>query len=75
MPVLDMVPEKDHDLFMVSASLRTYRYLRIAMGGMIVVIFTAVAVEAIRHGSLLGSISQYFYSPARSAFCARPRTP
>ena len=53
---------------MVTASLRTYRYLRIAMGGMIIVIFTAVAVEAIRHGSVLGSISQYFYTPARSAF-------
>jgi hypothetical protein len=53
---------------MVTASLRTYRYLRIAMGGMILVIFTAVTIEAIRHGSILGSISQYFYTPARTAF-------
>lgn len=53
---------------MVTASLRTYRYLRIAMGAMIVVIFAAVTIEAIRHGSILESISQYFYTPARSTF-------
>jgi hypothetical protein len=53
---------------MVTASLRTYRYLRIAMGAMILVIFAAVTIEAIRHGSILGSISQYFYTPARSTF-------
>jgi hypothetical protein len=53
---------------MVTASLRTYRYLRIALGAMILVIFASVTIEAIRHGSVLGSISQYFYTPARTAF-------
>jgi hypothetical protein len=53
---------------MTTASLRTYRYLRIAMGGMIIVIFTAVAIVAIGQGQLLGSISQYYYTPARSSF-------
>lgn len=57
-----------HYRCMTTASLRTYRYLRIAMGGMIVVIFTAVAVVAIGQGQLLGSISQYYYTPARSSF-------
>src|SRR6187402_568929 len=53
---------------MITASLRTYRYLRIAMGAMIVVIFTSVTVVAIGQGHLLGSISAYFYTPARTAF-------
>jgi hypothetical protein len=53
---------------MISASLRTYRYLRIALGAMIVVIFTAVGVATVGQGRLLGSISAYFYTPARSAF-------
>jgi hypothetical protein len=55
---------------MVSSSLRTYRYLRIAMGGTIVVIFVAVAIVAIGEGHLRSSISAYFYSPARTAFTA-----
>ena len=29
---------------MISASLRTYRYLRVGLGALIIVIFTAVAV-------------------------------
>lgn len=53
---------------MISASLRTYRYLRIALGAMIVVIFTAVTVATVAQGHLLGSISAYFYTPARSGF-------
>jgi hypothetical protein len=53
---------------MISASLRTYRYLRIGLGALIIVIFTAVAVATIGQGRLLGSISAYFYTPARSAF-------
>jgi hypothetical protein len=53
---------------MTTASLRTYRYLRIAMGGMIIVIFTAVIIATLTRGELLGSISAYYYTPARSAF-------
>ena len=53
---------------MISASLRTYRYLRIALGALIIVIFTAVAVATVTEGRVLGSISAYFYTPARSAF-------
>jgi hypothetical protein len=53
---------------MVTTSLRTYRYLRIALGGMIVVIFVSVAIVAIGRGELGGSISGYYYTPARSAF-------
>ncbi|MEO8263161.1 MAG: hypothetical protein ABI566_11395 [Pseudolysinimonas sp.] len=53
---------------MVTTSLRTYRYLRIALGGMIIVIFVSVAIVAIGRGELGGSISGYYYTPARSAF-------
>src|ERR1700712_2014601 len=47
---------------------RTYRYLRIGIGATIVVIFVAVAVVTIDTERFLPSISQYFYTPARSSF-------
>lgn len=46
---------------------RTHRYLRLAIGGAVVVIFVAVAVEVPSVG-WLPSISDYFYTPARNAF-------
>ncbi len=46
---------------------RTYRYLRIGIAGMVVVIFASIAV-AIPAAGWLTSISDYFYSPARTAF-------
>ncbi|WP_127474139.1 hypothetical protein [Microbacterium sulfonylureivorans] len=46
---------------------RTYRYLRIAIAGTVVVIFVAVAVAATTVG-WLASVSDYFYTPARNAF-------
>lgn len=46
---------------------RTYRYLRIAIAGTVVVIFAAVAVAATEVG-WLASVSDYFYTPARNAF-------
>jgi hypothetical protein len=52
---------------MISASLRTYRYLRIAMGAIILVIFTSVAVASVASGRLEPSISAYYYTPARTA--------
>ena len=47
---------------------RTYRYLRIGIGATILVVFVAVIAVSVGTGSLLPSISQYFYSPARDAF-------
>jgi hypothetical protein len=47
---------------------RTYRYLRIGIGSTILVIFVAVTVVSIDTHEILPSISQYFYSPARSLF-------
>lgn len=45
---------------------RTYRYLRIAIAGTVVVIFAAVALAAASVGWLT-SVSDYFYTPARNA--------
>lgn len=46
---------------------RTYRYLRIAVAGSVVVVFTAIGV-AIPTVGLLPSISHYVYTPAGAMF-------
>ncbi len=46
---------------------RTYRYLRIAIAGTVVVIFVSVGLAAASVGWLT-SVSDYFYTPARNAF-------
>ncbi|WP_374314550.1 hypothetical protein [Microbacterium sp.] len=46
---------------------RTYRYLRIAIAGTVVVIFVSVGLAATSVGWLT-SVSDYFYTPARNAF-------
>ncbi|GAA4118613.1 hypothetical protein GCM10022415_17820 [Knoellia locipacati] len=54
-----------------SASVRTYRYLRLSLVGLVVLLLFCVwlerlgGLEANRH---LGSISAYYYTPARSVF-------
>ena len=46
---------------------RTHRYLRLAIGGMVVVIFVAMLLEVPSVG-WLSSVSDYVYTPARNAF-------
>ena len=46
---------------------RTYRYLRIAIVGAVVVVFTAIATTLPSVG-LLPSISHYYYTPAHTLF-------
>lgn len=46
---------------------RTHRYLRLAIGGTVVVIFVAL-LAAVPTVGWLASISDYFYTPARNAF-------
>jgi hypothetical protein len=46
----------------------SYRYLRIAMVGLLVALAVAVFYQSIRQGSLLASVSAYYYTPARSVF-------
>lgn len=47
---------------------RTHRYLRLALVLLVVALLTAVAVEIAATGTVLPSISHYFYTPARNAF-------
>ncbi|MDE0545361.1 hypothetical protein [Microbacterium sp. C7(2022)] len=46
---------------------RTYRYLRIGIAGTVVVIFVGVGIATAQVG-VLTSISDYYYTPARSTF-------
>jgi hypothetical protein len=46
---------------------RTHRYLRLAIGGVVVVIFAAMLIEVPAVG-WLPSVSDYVYTPARNAF-------
>src|SRR5690606_12091570 len=47
---------------------RTHRYLRLALVGLVLTLLIAVSVEIVRSGTVLPSISHYFYSPARNVF-------
>lgn len=51
---------------MTTSLQRTYRYLRIGLAAMVPVILIAVAITAVSDGGVLGSISAYFYTPART---------
>lgn len=46
---------------------RTYRYLRLGIGGTIVLVFISVAIAMVQVG-VLSSVSAYFYTPARTVF-------
>ena len=46
---------------------RTHRYLRLAIGGAVVIILISIALTVPAVG-WLASISDYFYTPARNAF-------
>ncbi len=47
---------------------RTHRYLRLALVVLVIALLTSVAVEIVRTGVVLPSISHYFYTPARNIF-------
>ena len=57
-------------LLVSTAALETYRYLRLAMLGMVVFLASSLAIEIFFGDGTrsFGSISGYFYSPVRSAF-------
>ncbi len=66
------MPANDSDyppqLLTDSASLqRTYRYLRMGIGGTVVLIFVSIAVAMTQVG-VLSSVSAYYYTPARTVF-------
>lgn len=46
----------------------TYRYLRIAMVAVLVMIAASVVIESVHSRCLLGSVSSYYYTPVRTVF-------
>lgn len=54
-----------------SASVRTYRYLRLSLVGLVLLLLVCVWLERLTGADVnrrLGSISAYYYTPARSVF-------
>lgn len=53
---------------MGSIEVKSYRYLRMAMVGLLVGLAVAVAYQTVLQGSFLSSISAYYYTPAQAIF-------
>ena len=49
---------------------KSYRYLRLAMVGLLLCLAAAVLYQSLRQGRLLGSVSAYYYTPAQAFFVA-----
>jgi hypothetical protein len=47
---------------------RSYRYLRVAMVGLLVALAAAVFYQSNQQGSILASVSAYYYTPAQAVF-------
>jgi hypothetical protein len=47
---------------------KSYRYLRLAMVGLLVCLAAAVVIQSVHQGHLLGSVSAYYYTPAQAIF-------
>lgn len=47
---------------------KSYRYLRLAMVGLLLCLAMAVAYQSARQGYLLGSVSAYYFTPAQAFF-------
>src|SRR5215211_2059598 len=47
---------------------KSYRYLRLAMVGLLLCVAAAVLYQSWRQGDLLGSVSAYYYTPAQAFF-------
>ena len=54
----------------VSYQVKSYRYLRIGIVGLLVALGTAVVYQRVQPNCSLGSVSAYFYTPVRSVFVA-----
>jgi hypothetical protein len=54
----------------VGYQVRSYRYLRIGIVGLLAALGTAVIYQRVQPNCSLGSVSAYFYTPARSVFVA-----
>lgn len=49
-----------------AASIETYRYVRAAIVGSVLLLFVAVGLQVMADGAVLSSISAYYYGPVRS---------
>ena len=47
---------------------KSYRYLRLALVGLLVCLAVAVVLQSVNQGHLLGSVSAYYYTPAQAIF-------
>lgn len=47
---------------------KSYRYLRLAMVGLLLCLAMAVLYQSVRQGDILGSVSAYYYTPAQAFF-------
>ena len=53
---------------MTSSAVLTYRYLRLSVVALAMLLATAVVLQAVDDGFLLSSISAYYYTPVRALF-------
>src|SRR4051794_35776947 len=60
---IDVRPPNGHGIFV-----RSYRFLRAAMVGLLICLAVAVALQSIAQRSILDSISAYYYTPAQGVF-------
>lgn len=61
------VPGADLRLSDLTA-LRSYRYVRVSMVGLLIALAAAVVYQSVRQHGLLSSISAYYYTPAQAIF-------
>lgn len=59
---------KDGQMPDVTTGHHTHRYLRLSLAMVVVALFVSIAVQIVRSGTWLPSISHYFYSPAHNVF-------
>ena len=53
---------------MITTNRLTYRYLRWVMVAALVALFLSVLIQSVKAGCWLGSVSAYYYTPARTVF-------
>lgn len=61
-------PERSDPSDPVLTAVRSYRYLRASMVGVLVALAVAVGYQSLRQHDLLASISAYYYTPAQGIF-------
>lgn len=68
MPGGDQSPVRDGVAEGSTTLVKSYRYLRSAMVGLVVALGVAVVDQSLQQGFILSSISAYYYTPAQAVF-------